>query len=120
MGHETLDELIVLLTEAVNIYPDHPYGNMVQLKLLSVTRQYEKTMYEGVQAVAQGHWQVAQVSFQRARQLNPGLPSTAQLVESARDGELYIRVNGNTAYSDKPLWIEIIDRCIKGIKRLMS
>jgi hypothetical protein len=114
-----MDELAVLLAEAVNIYPDHPDGQLVQSQLLSITRQYEKTMYEGVQAVAEGHWQVAQVSFRRARQLNPGLPPVAQLVESARDGQLYIRANGNTTHSDRPLWAEIADRCIRGIKRLM-
>ena len=119
IGHQSMDELAVLLAEVVDIYPDHPDGTLVQSRLLSITRQYEKFMYEGVQAVADGHWQVAQESFRRARHLNPGLPSIAQLVESARDGQLYIRANGGNACSNRPLWVEIIDRCIKGVKRLI-
>ena len=114
IGRESLDELLVLLAEAVQIYPDHPDGRLVQAQLLSMTRQYEKAMYKGVRAVAEGHCEVAQASFRRARQLNPGLPSIAQLVESARDGQLCVRVNGN-----RPLWMEIINRCIRGVKRLM-
>jgi len=120
IGRKPLDELAVLLAEAVNIYPDHPDGKLVQAQLLSITRQYEKSMHKGVQAVAEGHWQVAQINFQRARQMNPGLPSIAQLVESARDGQLNVRANGSTACSNKPLWVEIVNRCIRGIKRLIN
>jgi len=120
IGRKSLDELLVLLAEAVQIYPDHPDGRLVQAQLLSITRQYEKAMYEGVQAVAEKHWQMAQASFRKARQLNPGLPSIAQLVESARDGQLCVRTTDNTPSGNRPLWVEIINHFIRGIRRLIG
>ena len=67
-----LDELSELLLEAIETYPDHPAGHVVQVRLDLRAKQYRAAMEEGVSCVQDGEWESALEWFQRARQLNPG------------------------------------------------
>jgi serine/threonine-protein kinase len=81
IGCRSLDELSALLWEAVGVYPNHPDGHLVQTQLLSVARQYRNAMCEGITAIGSGCWQEALAYFERARQLNPGLPAIAHVID---------------------------------------
>lgn len=81
IGSQSLSQLSTLLIEAVRIYPDHPEGHLVQMQLLSISGEYKDAMHKGIEAIGGGHWQQAQSSFERARQLNPGLPHITELID---------------------------------------
>ena len=67
-----LDELIALLETAVEIFPNHPAGDVVQIQLMVKTTQYRQAMEEGLAAIHRNDWNAAQGAFGKAHQLNPG------------------------------------------------
>ncbi len=67
-----LEELITLLDEAVDTYPDHLSGRVIQVRLAVKVRQYRQTMEEGMTAIQDGDWDQAVSCFEKGKQLNPG------------------------------------------------
>lgn len=67
-----LEEQIPLLSEAIEGFPEHPAGRMIQVRLEVKARQYRQAMEDGLNAAQRGGWESAQPSFERARELNPG------------------------------------------------
>ena len=61
-----LDELTTLLVEAATLYPEHPLGHVVQVRLGIKARQYHEAMEEGLRAVQQAEWLAAAACFKRA------------------------------------------------------
>jgi serine/threonine protein kinase len=70
-----LDELMDLLTEAVEAFPEHPAGPLAQIKIASKLRQFREAIKEGMCSGADGHWTEAMAPFERAEQINPGWPT---------------------------------------------
>lgn len=81
IGNQPLDQLAILVAEAVAIYPGHPGGYLVQVRLLATATEYLDVMQEGAKALRRGQWQAALTCFRRALQLNPGVPAVQQLVD---------------------------------------
>jgi len=67
-----LDELGSLLIEAVNLYPNHPQGHVIQKRLEIKARHYREAMEEGSGCLGLGDFEGALAWFERARQLSPG------------------------------------------------
>lgn len=95
IGYQSLDELLALLQEAVDIYPNHPDGRLVQTQLLALSRQYDDVIHKGLAAVGDGQWQVAQANFERARQINPGSPGIVRLVEFVSEIRVQVETTRN-------------------------
>ena len=72
MDRDSLDQQCQMLAEAVAIYPDHPAGRVVQIKLRAKSQRYRQAMEGGLKAAAGGDWATAVSLFQTARDLNPG------------------------------------------------
>jgi len=70
----SLDELAELLVEAVETWPNHPAGQIVQPGLVIRSRQYWQAMRNGVLSLRRGDWETAGSWFEQARSLNPGAP----------------------------------------------
>jgi len=51
LNRQPLGQLSTLLSEAVEIYPDHPDGHLVQTQLLSATTEYKDVIQEGIKAI---------------------------------------------------------------------
>jgi len=66
-----LYELVEMVQEVVRIYPDHPSGNLVQVRLSLMAKRYRKWMDEGQNALIQENWESALDCLQKALQLNP-------------------------------------------------
>jgi len=72
LDDRNLDELGALLGEAVQTYPGHLGGYVIQVRLGAKARQYRQTMQEGTAAARRSDWAAARSWFQEARHLNPG------------------------------------------------
>ena len=126
IGSQSLERLSTLLGEAVEIYPDHPDGRLVQTQLLSITREYKNAMREGAQAVGEGRWDEAQRSFEKARELNPGFSSIARLVDFMSDVRRKVKsARGNIdAAIQRKNWrkamslARAVDQYVEGIKQM--
>jgi serine/threonine protein kinase len=81
IGCQPFARLVALLVAAVEIYPDHPEGLLVQTELASVIQENNLVIRDAVSALRQGHWQAALTCFERAALLNPGQPAVAQAIE---------------------------------------
>jgi len=82
--YQPLDGLSALLVQATETYPDHPDGPLVQTQLLTIAEQYKAVVREGTAAIAQGRFDGALASFERAQQLNPGLPIIVEAIDFVR------------------------------------
>jgi hypothetical protein len=78
-----LDELTELLRAAVEIYPNHPKGSVVQIQLEARSEQYLFTMQEGLVALQQGSWEHAKTMFEKARTYNPGAVEVERAIRFA-------------------------------------
>ncbi|MCY2928056.1 MAG: protein kinase [Planctomycetota bacterium] len=72
MGSASLEELVSLVSEAVEAFPNHPAGHVVQLRLEVKARQYRQTMENGLACARRDDWEGALSCFESVRQLNPG------------------------------------------------
>lgn len=81
VNSKPIDYLMELLKEAVDLYPDHPDGRLVQIQLGSVARQFKEATAEGIRALAQGNWEAALVSFERAGQIDSGASVVTRVIE---------------------------------------
>ena len=84
IGYQPLDGLSALLAHATEMYPDHPDGHLVQTQLLTIAEQYRAVISEGIVGIGQGRFQGALASFERAQQLNPGLPIIVEAIDFVR------------------------------------
>jgi len=66
------DELGALLQEAVDLYPNHPHGHIIQKKLEIKAKHFREAMEEGVHCFGRGDFDDALFWFEKARRLNPG------------------------------------------------
>ena len=91
LGHRPISELAALIAEAVQIYPDHPVGRLVQTRVASRAREYRERIQEGLQALRAGMWDAAIICFQRAQQLNAGAPGLARAVGTVSEIQEHVR-----------------------------
>jgi len=70
--NETLKQLLELLKHAMNIFPDHPSGIIVQLKLLNLSRLYKTSVKRGNDAIQNKNWPGALQFFKQAHKIEPG------------------------------------------------
>jgi len=70
MSCRSLDELVELVTTAVEIYPNHPKGAVAQIQLEARSEQYLLSMEEGLTALRQGSWEHAKAMFEKAKTYN--------------------------------------------------
>lgn len=75
-----LEELRGMLVEAVETFPDHPRGQVVQVRLEIKARQYRQAMEDGLEATRRGDWEGARASFARAQELNPSASAVRRAV----------------------------------------
>jgi serine/threonine protein kinase len=90
-ANHPLEELTELLTEASELYPDHPAGRLVQVRLTMKARQYRSAMEEGLRQVGRAKWDVALSWFERATRINPGGPDAERSVQMVGDIIEHIR-----------------------------
>ena len=76
-----LSELIPLLEEAVNIYPEHPAGHIAQIRIAVKTQKYSRFMREGFNALQADNWEDALICFKNAAKHNPSSENLIQIVE---------------------------------------
>ncbi len=94
LDHRALDESVSLIREAIEIYPEHPTGHLVQTRLATRAREYGDRMQEGVQYLQQGLWDAALSCFRRVQQLNadaPGLTRAIELIHEVQQQTLSLR-----------------------------
>lgn len=72
LDRRNLEELGLMLTTAVSMYPEHPAGRAVQIRLQVKANQYRTAMQEGAAALRRADWAAAAMWFGRGRELNPG------------------------------------------------
>lgn len=86
-----LDELSLLLREAVSTYPNHPAGMAVQIRMQVKAGQYRQAMQEGLDAIRRADWPSAQSSFQRAISQNPGAVSAERALRFVMGVQEYVQ-----------------------------
>jgi serine/threonine-protein kinase len=67
-----IDSLIAMLKEAVDVFPDHPAGRVVQVRLSVKSHQYCQALESGVDAAGRREWEIALSHFEQAKRLNAG------------------------------------------------
>jgi tetratricopeptide (TPR) repeat protein len=82
MGAQALELSASSVQEAMNTYPDHPDGFLVQQRLLEKTANYSRNVAHGMNALAGESWPVALECFSRAAQANPDEPALTTLVST--------------------------------------
>jgi hypothetical protein len=80
LDRRPLCELTALLTEAVDLYPEHPDGTLVQVRLQTRARTYRNTVHRAVEALRAGHWEDALALFQTAQRVNAGVAGIGRAV----------------------------------------
>jgi len=80
IGCQSFDRLLALLAAAVEIYPDHPEGALVQTQLRSIMIENKLAMQNAKVAFGQRRWQATLTYLERAGQLNPGQPAVTHAV----------------------------------------
>ena len=80
-----LDELCAMVLEAFNAFPEHPAGNAVQVRLRVKARQYRQWIDEGISAARARDWEGAKFWFEKARELNPGVPEAEKPVRHCEE-----------------------------------
>ena len=123
-----MDQLLTLLDEAIQVYPDHPDGHLVQTQLKSLTSEYKNSMHEGRQAIRKGQFQQAQSNLKRAWELNPGFPRITELIEIVSEANRQVetarakvdaaiqRQDWNTAKA----WARAIDQYVESVKEMAT
>jgi len=81
IGNQSFSQLLTLLDEAIQFFPDHPDGHLVQTQLQAVAGEFKNAMDKGDEAFGEGHWQQARRNFKRALELNPGSLRIAELID---------------------------------------
>ncbi|MFC1762904.1 protein kinase [Planctomycetota bacterium] len=124
IGHHPFARLLTLLTAAMETYPNHPDGMLVQIELISMTEENERVMRNGVSALREGRWPVALSCFERADKLNPGQTAVTKAITFIKEVQHEIqttRANIDTAIQqndkDKALRLaRSLDRYIEQAK----
>ncbi|MCK4341187.1 MAG: protein kinase [Phycisphaerae bacterium] len=81
MNSHTLAESVLLVQEAIQTFPNHPAGRLVQARLAARAREYREHVERGAEAVHQGHWEAGLEHLQQAKALSPNAPGLAQAIE---------------------------------------
>ncbi|MBC2714915.1 MAG: protein kinase [Desulfobacteraceae bacterium] len=76
-----LYELAELLKEAVNLFPDHPSGHLIQTKIAIKAADYRNNMEQGLHALQTNNWEEALEFFQKANQHHPNTVNLNPLIE---------------------------------------
>ena len=76
-----LIEQVSLLEEAVNIYPEHPTGHMIQTKIAIKTKQYCQAMQDGLNALRSERWESALACYHKAAKYNPSAEFLSTIIE---------------------------------------
>jgi serine/threonine protein kinase len=76
-----LDESIAMLKEAVDIYPNHPSGEIVQTKLAVAADNYREAMEKGFDAFQRSQWKVSLQWFRTASLIHRAKPDLATLID---------------------------------------
>jgi tetratricopeptide (TPR) repeat protein len=83
MGSMSLEELITLVSETVEVFPNHPAGHVAQMRLAVKAREYRRAMENGLASASRDDWVGALSCLESARQLNPGATEVENAVRFA-------------------------------------
>jgi len=83
LDSRSLEDLMDLLCEAVEMFPDHPDGHLVQVQLASKAKNFKEAIDDGIKAMSQGKIELAQNAFQRAARINVNCSQAAYMVDLA-------------------------------------
>jgi len=111
MSCRSLDELVELVTAAVEIYPNHPKGASVQIQLEARSQQYLLSMEEGLTALRQGNWEHAQAMFEKARTYNPGAVEVERAIHFA--AAILEQIAETRGFIDAAVQVEAFDRALE-------
>jgi len=81
LDRRPLSELAALIQEVVEIYPSHPSGRLVQIRVHARAQEYREKIEEALAALRHGEWEAAQVCLRRAQQLNGSVPRLARAID---------------------------------------
>jgi len=95
-----LSNLIVLLQEAVSIYPDHPEAHLVQSKLAAKTKRYRRIVEQGLQVLQEEQWEPALDFFKEAIALHSGALWLKPIIKSLAELK-DMRRNMNQAFDQE-------------------
>jgi len=76
-----LSELVDLMMEAVEIYPEHPSGRLVQVQLAAKVDRFAKSKKEGIEAASNGQFEMALSYFEQAKEIHPDDTGTIQSID---------------------------------------
>lgn len=80
IGQQPLAQLATLLQQAVDLFPNHPDGEVVQSRLVVLARDYRESAVEGCQALGRRDWDGAMLCFEHAQSLSPGSSSIRKAI----------------------------------------
>ena len=80
-GNRNLDELVELMVEASEIYPEHPSGSAIQASLSANTKKYCQSMEAGMLALQEAQWEIALRYFSEAYAVNSGEIQLKPMIE---------------------------------------
>jgi serine/threonine protein kinase len=115
-----LHELTGLLEEAVDLFPDHPSGHLVQTKLAIIVAENRNNMEQGIHALQTNNWEAALDFFQKANKYQLGMDNLNSVIEVLNTIKNYqILINQTLINSDfeKALTIaSIVDDIVDEMK----
>jgi len=79
---QSLEVSAAAVQEAVQLYPEHPDGFMVQQQLTERTATYSRSVEHGVTALAEESWSTALEYFSQAAAMTPHEPVLTSLVRT--------------------------------------
>jgi len=95
-----LEELIEMLQEAIEIYPEHPSGAMPQKRLKHKTELYQRYMENGMDALLQENWDIAFSYFNQVQHINKGSTNLQPLIDDLSKINELLRQRQHLIYSD--------------------
>jgi tetratricopeptide (TPR) repeat protein len=76
-----LAESILMVKEAIEVYPDHPSGRIIQTKLAIASEKFSEAMENGFKAFQKDQWKVSLEWFRLASQLHRAKPNLVTLIQ---------------------------------------
>ena len=118
-------DALAVVRAAIQVYPGHPDGGVVLLRLAARVREYRGHLREGRRALLEGAWQTGVSCLRQAQRIHPNAPRLGQSIESLsmalhRIEELRGHMNRAIADRERGRALTLarcVDRCAADLQR---